>query len=211
MVEHLDIQEYLDSLQASKKFGPQVVCTRTFPRRPPSYSKPQDALHCRLSSGLAESGIHQLYTHQAKALDVIKRGKDILVATPTASGKSLVYNLPVFEEFLGQPKSHFLYLFPLKALAQDQLRALMDLYCAVTGSNKGTDAFCSIYDGDTSAYKRAKIRKKHPTVLITNPDMVHLSLLPHHETWSLFLKNSSILSSMKYIPIGEFSVPTYHG
>lgn len=203
MVEHFDIQEYLDSLQASKKFGPQVVCSRTFPRRPPSYSKPQEPLHSRLSSGLAETGIHQLYTHQARALDVIKTGKDVLVATPTASGKSLIYNLPVFEEYLGQPESHFLYLFPLKALAQDQLRALMDLYSAVTGSSTGVDTFCSIYDGDTSAYKRAKIRKKHPTVLITNPDMVHLSLLPHHDTWSLFFKK------LTYIVIDE--VHTYRG
>ena len=203
MVEHFNIQEYLDSLQASKKFGPQVVCSKSFPRRPSTYSKPQNTIHPRLSDGLSETGIDQLYTHQAKALDVIKRGEDVLVATPTASGKSLIYNLPVFEQYFCQPESHFLYLFPLKALAQDQLRALMDLYSAVTGSRKGGDTFGSIYDGDTSSYKRAKIRKKHPTVLITNPDMVHLSLLPHHDTWANFFKN------LKYIVIDE--VHTYRG
>ena len=203
MVEHFDIQEYLEALRASKKFGPQVVCNKSFPRHAPLYSKPRKSLHSKLSEGLSRTGINQLYTHQAKALDVIRAGKDVLVATPTASGKSLIYNLPVFEEHLSHPTAHFLYLFPLKALAQDQLRALKELYAAVTGASKGEDNFSLIYDGDTSAYKRAKIRKNHPTVLITNPDMVHLSLLPHHDTWARFFKK------LKYIVIDE--VHTYRG
>ncbi len=203
MVEHFDIEEYLDALRSSRKFGPQVVCSKTFARRGALYAKPRSKLDRRLQEGLARLGIKQLYTHQAEALDLIQQGSDVLVATPTASGKSLIYNLPVVDTYLRQPHAHYLYLFPLKALAQDQLRTLQKLYTAVTGAEEGRDGFSAIYDGDTSAYRRAKLRKTHPTVLITNPDMVHLSLLPHHETWALFFKR------LTYIVIDE--VHSYRG
>jgi len=203
MAEHFGIEEYLASLQASKKFGPQVVCYRSFSSSQPVYASPRQPLHPSVLEGLAKTGVKRLYSHQAQAIDLITQGHDVLVATPTASGKSLIYNLPVLERYLRQDNSHFLYLFPLKALAQDQFRTLNHLFSAVTGE-KGTEKrFAMIYDGDTSAYKRAQVRKKHPTVLITNPDMVHLSLLPHHETWANFFKH------LKYIVIDE--VHTYRG
>ncbi len=203
MGEHFNIEEYLDSLQASKKFGPQVVCCKSFAPREPAYSDPTYRLRPKVSAGLAKTGIDRLYSHQAEALDLITQGRDVMVATPTASGKSLIYNLPVIEHYLDYPGSHFLYLFPLKALAQDQLRTLKQFFSAITGEKSTEKNFAMIYDGDTSGYKRTKIRKKHPTVLITNPDMVHLSLLPHHDTWANFFKK------LKYIVIDE--VHTYRG
>ena len=137
MVEHFDIEEYLDALRSSRKFGPQVVCSKAFARRGASYAKPRSKLDRRLQEGLTRLGIERLYTHQAEALDLIQQGSDVLVATPTASGKSLIYNLPVLDTYLRQPHAHYLYLFPLKALAQDQLRTLQKLYTAVTGTEDG--------------------------------------------------------------------------
>ena len=115
MVQHCDIEEYLDALQSSRKFGPQVVCSKAFPRRDASYAKPRHKLDRRLLDGLARLGIKRLYTHQAEALDIIEQGTDVLVATPTASGKSLIYNLPVMDSYLRQSHSRYLYLFPSKS------------------------------------------------------------------------------------------------
>jgi len=197
------IEEYLLALQASKKFGPQVVCNKSFDPSTPVFSDTTVPLHEKISAALNQLGITQLYDHQAEAIDAVRNDRDVVIATPTASGKSLIYNIPVIEEYLLNERSHFLYLFPLKALAQDQLRVLTELYLHVFGSVDDVDTFGQIYDGDTSAYKRTKIRRNHPTVLITNPDMVHLSLLPHHDSWSIFFKN------LKYVVIDE--VHSYRG
>ncbi len=95
-------------------------------------------------------------------MDIIQQGSDVLVATPTASGKSLIYNLPVMDTYLRQPDARYLYLFPLKALAQDQLRTLQKLYAAVTDSEDGQDAFSAIYDGDTSCLSKSKNKENSP-------------------------------------------------
>ncbi|MEE4167037.1 MAG: DEAD/DEAH box helicase, partial [Desulfocapsaceae bacterium] len=203
MVRSCDIEEYLTALQASRKFAPQVVCSKPLHGHSAVHGKPQQRICEKLAGGLKRLGIEQLYRHQAEAFDLISQGRDVLVATPTASGKSLIYNLPVLEEYLNERFSHFLYLFPLKALAQDQLRVLRELYAAVTGSDDTEDNFSAIYDGDTSAYRRTRIRKNLPAVLITNPDMLHLSLLPYHEVWSSFFKR------LRYVVIDE--VHSYRG
>lgn len=149
-------------------------------------------------------GVDKLYSHQEQALGIIDQKKDILVSTPTASGKSLIYNLPVLQKLFEYPSCRALYLFPLKALAQDQLRTLHDLVLHLPKDFTGRfEAMGAIYDGDTSAYARRKIRENPPPVLITNPDMLHLSLLPYHSSWSHFFRD------LQFVIIDE--VHTYRG
>ena len=198
-----DIEAYLDSLRQSTRFGPQVVTSKTFPERKPRFAKKHPSPDNSIQNGLNQLGIDRLYCHQQEAIDEIRKGKDVVVATPTASGKSLIYNLPVIEESFRDDLSRFLYLFPLKALGQDQLRILTQLHKEITGDCSDTVPFCAIYDGDTPVSLRTKIRKQRIPVIITNPDMVHLSLLPHHDAWSHFFKN------LKHIIIDE--VHTYRG
>lgn len=134
---------------------------------------------------LAAAGITRLYTHQIQAMERIRNGQDTMVATPTASGKSLIYNLPVLESLLQDPAARALYLFPLKALAQDQLGGLRELIGAWPAVKRPDVA---VYDGDTETRERARIRSKPPRILITNPDMLHLGLLAHHHLWRVFFQ-----------------------
>jgi len=153
-----------------------------------------------LVAALKKAGIENLYTHQVAAVDCVREGKNVIVSTPTASGKSLIYNLPVFEKLIARPDSKALYLFPLKALAQDQLRAVKDL---AHGLPENLRPAASIYDGDTNAYQRKKMRDTPPQVLISNPDMLHLSLLGYHQSWGLFF------SGLSHVILDE--VHTYRG
>ena len=198
------LKEYLHSLKQSIKFGPQVVCHRTFPAVPANLTEKTSLLSEGMERCLAETGVEGLYSHQEQALRLIAEGHDVMVATPTASGKSLIYNLPVLQELLRDGGGHALYLFPLKALAQDQLRSLMELAGRLGGDFVARfHPLAAIYDGDTSAHARRKIRDDPPPIVITNPDMVHLSLLPYHRSWGHFFKH------LEFVIIDE--VHTYRG
>jgi len=153
-----------------------------------------------LTQALAELNIDSLFSHQAAAIQKVREGKNVVIATPTASGKTLAYTLPVLESLLQHPDSKALYLFPLKALEQDQLKALQEFVFPIKGQVKFQAV---IYDGDTSSYRRRKIRESIPTVLITNPDMVHFSLLPFHTQWEELFRN------LRYVIIDELH--TYKG
>jgi len=194
------INEYITALKASPRFGSQVVHHEDLAGRPARYGKvtppwPPDMVHA-----LAALGVGELYDHQAAAISRVRQGKNVIIATPTASGKSLIYNLPVFETIRGRPAAKALYLFPLKALAQDQLRAINDL---AAGLEHGLRPAAAIYDGDTTAYQRKKLRERSPQILITNPDMLHLSLLGYHDRWGAFF------SDLTHVIIDE--VHTYRG
>jgi len=184
-----DIGEYLRSLTASPRFGPQIVARRDFPHQNGSYADFPADFPEELIAGMQTMGLDCLYSHQRQALDLIREGKNVIVATPTASGKSMIYNLAVFEKLLANQASQALYLFPLKALAQDQLRVLRSFSSHLGVMRERDQSPAAIYDGDTSPYQRTKIRKKTPPILISNPDMLHLSFLPYHENWSHFFKN----------------------
>ena len=139
---------------------------------------------------LEEKGIPALYSHQAAAADILRAGRDLVVATPTASGKTLCYSLPILEQYLQDRDSRVLMLFPLKALAQDQLAAFTAL---TTHWPEAARPSAAIYDGDTTDHFRRKIRKNPPSVLITNPEMLHLSILPYHEQWTTFLASLTLV------------------
>ncbi len=177
------VAEYIAALKESPRYGPQVAHHRVLPERPAEYADPAVPFPPELTGLLAQRGIERLYRHQAESLDLVRAGRHLMAATPTASGKSLIYNLPVLEACLADSRTAALYLFPLKALAQDQLRALEELSAGLPAGQRPRAA---IVDGDTSDYQRRKLRADPPNILLTNPDMLHLSLLGYHDRWALF-------------------------
>jgi len=192
--------QFIEDLKRNRYYAPQVVCHQPFPPQTARLSKLEKSLPPVLAQIVHRSGIADLYSHQAEAIDRIRQGRNVVIATPTASGKTLTYNLPVIESLLAHPESKALYIFPLKALEQDQLKALREFALPLKGQ---VDFSAAIYDGDTSSYRRKKIRESIPPVLITNPDMVHLSLLPFHGQWETLFRN------LRFIIIDELH--TYKG
>jgi DEAD/DEAH box helicase domain-containing protein len=192
------LKEFINKLKDSAEHRDILTHYRYLPEEAAAYVADDLGLPPPLTAALARLGIPRLYAHQGQALRAIRAGKHILVATPTASGKTLIYNLPVFASFL-QKEGHALYLFPLKALEQDQLKALKELDAALPSPFLQA----AIYDGDTPPAQRQALKSKPPQVLITNPDMLHLGLLPYHASWSSFF------GGLKFVVIDE--VHTYRG
>lgn len=204
MKEAADIREYIEALKSSRKFSSQIVCHHVIEPHSPVFRETARRMRSEVEKGVSALGISQFYSHQAEAIDLIRNGMDVVVATPTASGKSMIYNVPVIESYLEHRDSRAMYLFPLKALAQDQHKTLEKLSSAAGLSGNGKEReFSAIYDGDTRPYRRSRLRKHPPPVLITNPDMLHLSMLPYHDTWSLVFKN------LQHVVIDE--IHTYRG
>jgi DEAD/DEAH box helicase domain-containing protein len=151
----------------------------------PGYLEPQ------LGEALRRRGINQLYSHQAAAIDAVEQGNHTVVVTPTASGKTLCYNLPVVSAMIKEPTSRALYLFPTKALSQDQVAELRELTAGLE-----TTLNCHTYDGDTEPGLRQGIRRSGH-IVVTNPDMLHSAILPHHTKWVQLFQN------LKFIVIDE--------
>jgi DEAD/DEAH box helicase domain-containing protein len=194
------VADYLAALKESPRFGAQVVHHEFLPGSAAQFAALEHPLPEVLTQALFADGQRELYTHQVTGINRIRGGEDVLVATPTASGKSLIYTIPVLETMLGGPDKTALYLFPLKALARDQLRALTEINQRLPDSAKFSAAVC---DGDTSSYMRRKLRDHPPNILLSNPDMLHLSLLGYHERWA------SVFKGLTHIVIDE--VHTYRG
>ncbi|WP_084058955.1 DEAD/DEAH box helicase [Desulfacinum hydrothermale] len=178
----------------------RVAHHSVIPSQKPRYGRLARPLPTALTQALESLGIRRLYSHQTKALEAIRDGRDVVVATPTASGKSLVYNLAVAESLLEDPAGHALYLFPIKALSRDQLETLHRFFQAVPSQVPFT---AQVYDGDTSSHQRAKIRKAPPHVLVTNPDMLHYALLAYHDKWESFWR------TLRHVVVDEMH--TYRG
>jgi DEAD/DEAH box helicase domain-containing protein len=194
-----DINEYIEALIQSPRFSGQIAHHALLPEFPAETAEPERPWPEAISARLRDRDIEALYRHQAEAVDRVRRGRNVVVATPTASGKTLVYNLPVLERVLSRPSARALYLFPLKALAQDQLRSFREMAAMAPA----IPATAAIYDGDTPDAERRKIRRNPPNVLFTNPDMLHLALLPHHAAWTEFFRN------LAFVVVDE--VHTYRG
>lgn len=172
-----------------------------FPARPPRWGCWPDGLAPELRQALESKGIEQLYCHQSQAIELALAQRDQVIVTPTASGKTLCYNLPVLQATLLDPGARALYLFPTKALAQDQLAELLDL-CKRLQTSASLQLGAFTYDGDTPADARRAVRGK-AHVVVTNPDMLHSGILPHHTKWSRFFSN------LRYIVVDELH--TYRG
>ncbi len=197
------IQRFLHGLLNSGRQDFKVVHHAVLPAREAQYGELEAPLPRELQGSLESLGIRALYTHQAEALQQIRLGKHIVVATPTSSGKSLIYNLAITEALLKNPELHALYLFPIKALTRDQLGSLEALFNASPGHGRTSAPCAAVYDGDTTPHERAKIRQKHPNIVLTNPDMLHYGLLPYHGKWESFWKK------LRFVVVDELH--TYRG
>lgn len=193
------IKEYIQALKSSNRLGSQVEHHTILPDSTPCLAKPEKPWPKEIYNIMESAGVRDLYQHQVDAVDLIRSGRHLVVATPTASGKTLIYNLPVLENIIENSDSKALYIFPLKALAQDQLRVFEEL----SSYGRSIKPTAAIYDGDTSAWHRKRIREAPPNILLTNPEMIHLSLLPHHHKWA------ELFCDLKIVVIDE--VHAYRG
>ena len=182
--------EILDDILVSRSTGSCVTATRHFPARAAVLAPFPEALDPRIGEALRARGITELYSHQARAWELVEKGHHVVVVTPTASGKTLCYNLPVLQALLHQPDARVLYLFPTKALAQDQLAELEQL------AKQRPELRMFTYDGDTPQDARRAVRARANLVL-TNPDMLHSGILPHHTKWATLFQN------LRYVVIDE--------
>lgn len=185
-----------DFLQTETKRGNITAVHRLEPEAP-TYADWPEALDPRIVSALQARGVDRLYRHQAEAIDSVLSGQHTVVVTPTASGKTLCYNLPVMQRVLEDRAARALYMFPTKALSQDQLAELVELDAKV-----GAELGVFTYDGDTPSDARRAVRTRGH-VVITNPDMLHTGILPHHTRWSRFF------SDLRYVVLDELH--TYRG
>ncbi|MHB1295118.1 MAG: DEAD/DEAH box helicase [Anaerolineae bacterium] len=192
-----DLHAILDSFRLTSEVVTNVTSWRVLEGRAAEYGSTPDGLDPRLLDMLHARGIDALYTHQAEAIAHALAGENVVVVTPTASGKSLCYNLPVLQALLADPQATALYLFPTKALAHDQLQNLHH-----DTEPLGLADVVQAYDGDTPSGRRAEVRRA-ARLLLTNPDMLHVSLLPNHTRWR------DLLSRLRYIVIDEMH--TYRG
>ena len=196
----MDVQALLREITSERRYRDQIVHVREIAARQADYASPADPLPEALASLLRRQNIHRLYSHQAAALNAISAGKDVVIVTGTASGKTLCYNLPVVGELLARPDSRAMYVFPTKALAQDQFGLLQRW--AADDEAIGDVLAPAVYDGDTPSHNRANIRSR-ASVVLTNPDMLHVGILPYHAKWHKFLRQ------LRYIVLDE--VHTYRG
>ncbi|MBD3161721.1 MAG: DEAD/DEAH box helicase [Candidatus Eisenbacteria bacterium] len=178
----------------------QTVHVQEIPPRPARRAEPALPLSPTMQEALDRMGIETLYTHQAQAIDAIREGRDVVVVTGTASGKTLCYNVPILETAVTHPEARALYLFPTKALAQDQLRTLRrfqrpDEEAGEVGPGAVPGPFgfhAGTYDGDTPAALRTQLRER-ARILLTNPDMLHSGILPNHARWADFFSRLSFV------------------
>jgi len=184
----VSVTALIHQLRRDPRFMAQVTAWETLPARPGRTAPIPSELHPHLQEWLRGQGIAALYTHQHQALTHVLSHTHVALATPTASGKSLVYHLAALDSLLREPQATALYLFPTKALAQDQ-QAWLGRWGPIQGASPVTVA---LYDGDTPRHRRSRIRRE-ARLLITNPDMLHVGILPHHTAWARFLAGLQIV------------------
>jgi DEAD/DEAH box helicase domain-containing protein len=177
-----DVNSFLAKLTTGRHYDGQIVHDELLPQQPARYGELSASLPDALREALDKLGIAQLYTHQAECIEVARAGESFVVVTGTASGKTLCYNLPILERRLNVIGAKALYLYPTKALAQDQMRGLLRLQEAGDMNFK-----CGTYDGDTPSSQRSALRDRADLIL-TNPDMLHAGILPAHARWAHFFE-----------------------
>ncbi|MCA8962388.1 MAG: DEAD/DEAH box helicase, partial [Planctomycetes bacterium] len=169
----------------------EIRAIETLPARSATPTERPPALHEKILDHLQQTGVWPLYRHQGRAIDAVLHGRHVVVASSTASGKTYCYNLPVLDAVLRGQNAYALYLFPTKALAQDQMRTLGRLI-----EGLGVRAEAGIYDGDTEPVVRQRLRK-NGRIVLTNPDMLHAAILPHHGGWA------GLFGNLKYVVVDE--------
>jgi len=196
------ISDLLNFWKQDSDTYPNISAWKTTPPRPSQTLPIPDLIPVSLREALSSLGINSLYSHQHAAWTHVQQNKNIILSTSTASGKTLSYNLPVLSSIINNNQTRALYLFPTKALAQDQLSVISNLLSVIGKQELRITNYASIYDGDTPQNQRPSIRKTAKIVL-SNPDMLHTGILPHHANWNEFFSN------LKFIVIDE--AHTYRG
>ena len=191
------VPEVLERILEEPSLARGVVHHAVLPAREADHVDAPDWLDPRIRAGLASRGIERLYRHQAEAIEAVRAGRDLVVVTPTASGKTLCYALPVLQAIADDPEARALFLFPTKALGQDQVAEFSELSMAA-----GLSIAAATYDGDTPAPIRSAIRKAGQ-VVVSNPDMLNSAILPHHTKWF------QLFEQLRVIVIDELH--TYRG
>ncbi len=190
----LTMDEWLARKEGERRFSENIRALKYIPADEGSFVPYPEWVDPRLRSALEARGVHQLYSHQGEAIECVRQGNDLVLVTPTASGKTLCYTIPVVQKILEEPAVRALYLFPTKALAQDQMYEIHGLIGAL-----GVDIRTYTYDGDTPDDARQAIRKQGH-VVVTNPDMLHAGILPHHTKWQ------KLFANLRYVVIDELHV-----
>jgi DEAD/DEAH box helicase domain-containing protein len=193
----MNLVQLLQQLRSDEKFLRHVTRWEVIPPEDGTYRPYPEKLDPRLVDVLRKRGIDRLYSHQAEAVELAAQGQSFVVPTPTASGKTLCYNLPVLDTMLANPQARALYLFPTKALSQDQMHEVHSLV-----TDLGVDIKTFTFDGDTPETARKAIRSSGH-IVVTNPDMLHQGVLPHHTLWVKLFEN------LKYVVVDE--VHQYRG
>ena len=188
----MDTLAFLDHLKEHPSYKDQIAHIERGPSREPRYGELEESLHPALQERLEAVALFPLYSHQAQAINAARSGRNIFVVTPAASGKTLCYNVAVLDRALRERRSCALYIFPTKALAQDQLRGLGELASPL-------ELGCATFDGDTPLEERSEI-KRSARLVLTNPDMLHLGILPNHDSWHRFLRQ------LRYVVVDEAHV-----
>jgi len=177
----MQVDDFLQHITGSLHYDEQIVRLERLGAGEAQYGELSEPLSPPVREMLAEQGIERFYTHQVAAIEAVRRGESVAVVTSTASGKTLCYNVPVIERLLADPQSRAIYLFPTKALAQDQLRGLAKFVAPCDGLDLKTGT----YDGDTPTSRRRSLRDE-ANIILTNPDMLHCGILPNHSRWAHF-------------------------
>lgn len=188
----MNTSAFLHHLTAQPTYNAQIAHIEHIPPHDASCAELDKPLVSSLQNCLDEHGLSPLYTHQAEAVNNARQGRNVIMSTSSASGKTLCYNIPVLEVILTERGSRALYLFPTKALAQDQLRGLQELFCPRLLRVEESATF----DGDTPQAERPEIRKR-ARIILTNPDMLHIGILPNHQSWSRLLRH------LRYVVVDE--------
>lgn len=187
----MNVDQIVTKFKEDRKFMQNVSHWKEIPAKNAEYEDFPDGIDQKIIYALSDRGIHKLYTHQAQAIESILHGKNVTVVTPTASGKTMCYNIPVLNTIMKDSSARALYIFPTKALAQDQMAELHEL-CELVDA----DIKSYTYDGDTPVNARKAVRQAG-NIIITNPDMLHSGILPQHTKWVDFFEN------LKYVVIDE--------
>lgn len=188
------LNEIMNELKIDKEFSKNIVCWHTIDEKEAKTAEIPASVHPSIRNALEKRGISRLYTHQKSAYESAIKEKSIVAVTPTASGKTLCYNLPVLQTITENPHARALYIFPTKALAQDQKSEINEII-----DESGLSINSYTYDGDTPSNIRQKVRRAGH-VVITNPDMLHSAILPHHTKWV------SLFENLKFVVIDELHI-----
>jgi len=194
----MDASTFLRRIHSQRFFRSQIAHVEALSEREPVYAELAGGLHPAVGKALRAAGITRLYRHQAHAIGAVREGRNVAIVTGTASGKTLCYNVPAVEALISDPSATMLFIYPTKALAQDQLRALGKFQDPALG----LDFLAGTYDGDTPAGLRRKLREG-AGIILTNPDMLHQGILPQHARWNRFFTH------LKFVVVDE--VHAYRG